>query len=155
MKDEFNLNDKNNLNPDVPKFKPLPTEVPIETKGSITKEEQINHWNNKPEIKNNKIKAIDTEVYDEIKKGNHKLIKFLSVIGIIALLVIAGSVGMFAYLAYTDGTLLEKPLELVCGDNTCGENNCVNECNKICGNVTCGDCIFPEELVISYKNETE
>lgn len=157
-KENINLNDPNNLNPVVrsQEYKPLPKETPIEMRGSkITKEEQINQWNEKPEIKNNKIKAIDTENYKEIKKGSLKLKNVLAFFGIVALLVIAAAVGTLAYIAYTDGTFLEEPLEIICGENTCGEQSCVNTCNKICGNITCGDCIFPEELVISYKNETD
>ena len=79
----------------------------------------------------------------------------MAIVGIISLLVIAIAVGIWGYTIYNDGTLLDKPLELICGDAVCEAQSCTNECNKVCPNVVCGDCNFPEELEIVYKNETE
>lgn len=81
------------------------------------KRELIEEWNNKPEVKLNNIEAIDKNKKKPVKKERYKLLMFLAIIGTIALLIIAGAVGIFGYIAYQDGTFI-NPIALTCGNTT-------------------------------------
>lgn len=120
MEEEFNLNDKGNLNPTVG-----------ERFSKEEKREVINNWNNNPVVKENKIKAIDTST------------NWLKNAAILTLIIISITSSVFAYLAWKDGTLLSTDSTsspITCGD--CG-NVTLNTtcpacpaCNLSCGNIT-------------------
>lgn len=145
--EEFNLNDPNNLNPVItPVFKPLPQSSVEEME--VNKEEKIKRWNEKPEVKNNNIEAIDKNKFEKIGKKKLELFKILAPFGILSLVVIAIVAGIYGWTIYKDGTLL-SPVNMVCGNLTCekqectfpnipecAEHPCVNNCNLSCGDTT-------------------
>ena len=158
-KNILDLNRKDNLNPNLTRIKEgiidesqpqqidnsegrenyFPNGTPKYSKKE--KKKYIEEWNNKPEIKNNNIQAIDIDKGIPIRKTKQGFIKFFTLTGIIALLIIAGALGTFAYLAWQDGTLLENPAKLICGNTTvqfdegtikCEATSCVCEPNVSC-----------------------
>lgn len=90
------------------------------------KAKKIDDWNKDPQVKKNGIKAYDTDKSKVVTNNQYSWIKSFAFIGILALLVIAGCVAVFGYIAYQDGTLL-NPVELVCGNVTIDENAIVCE----------------------------
>ena len=145
--EEFNLNNPNNLNPDInqPMYQPL------------KKEGIIKEFNNRPKVKNRKIKAIDTEKSSEISNKSLGFLKLFSILGILAIIILAGGVGTYVYILYNDGTTL-NPIEMVCSDvnlnTTCGDNNCPDipkcpDCNLECSDVECN---FPSTLDINLND---
>jgi hypothetical protein len=111
--EEFNLNNKENLNPSLG-----------DKLSKEDKKELISKWNKNPINKENQIKAINTE-YSWLKN-----------MGIFFLIIISLTAGVFAYLAWKDGTLLNPASNCVtspvdCGNTTIGFEN---------GSVQCGDC---------------
>ena len=133
---EINLNDPNNLNP------------------TIQKEEMIKKWNENPEVKKNGIEAIDTKRYNKISKPELNLLQILSVLGIVSLIIIAGSVG---YSVYKNGSLIPP---LISNQNC--EAQTVNIDQGICPtcpSLDCPECInecnFPSTLKVVLQNETD
>ena len=120
------------------------------------KEESINRWNNQPEIKDNKIKAIDTNTERPIKKKTFKLLEVLAVIGVIGILAIGG---IFAYLAWNGELKDTIDTSLVCGNvnltSSCPENSCPS-CTAICPSLSCGNCgnVSVSPIIKVYTNET-
>ena len=110
----MNLNDRNNLNPTIDE-----------------KEKVISEWNNKPEIKQNGIEAIDKTKYKKIRNSELKVMHVLGMFGVLALLIIACSVG---YSVYVSGSLVPKFLT----NMTC-EAPIINLDKGICPSTTC-DC---------------
>ena len=126
----------------------------------MNKENRIDEWNQIPEIKQSNIEAIDKNKFMKIGKVKKQILSLLSVLGIIALIVLIGSAGIYGYTLYNDGTLLNKPIEIICGNTSCEaqivnidkgicppcpENHCPN-CSNICN--------FPTELEIKLVNGT-
>jgi len=116
----MNLNDRNNLNPTIDE-----------------KEKVINEWNNKPEIKQNQIEAIDKTKYKKIRNSELKVMHVLGMFGVLALLIIACSVG---YSVYVSGSLVPKFLT----NMTCESQSCINECNKDCPSCNCQNISIPK-----------
>lgn len=112
------LNDPYNLNP---QYKPLPKTEPSS--------EEITQWNKK--VENKGVRA------DRIWKWNFW--QAMGVIGIIAILIVAGSLGVWAWTIYQDGTMV-NPISLVCSPNITlqeRQNTCTcGECKPII-NITC------------------
>lgn len=130
----------------------------IEKLDNRKKDEQIRRWNEEPMVKKNGIRAIDTEKETVIGNKKYAWIKSTSIIGVIALIIIAGAGGIFAYLAWNDGTLL-SPIEVInnvtCGDTVIPECPSIIECPIMeCPNVQCGACTFPDSLEVTIVNGT-
>ena len=138
--EEFNLNDPRNLNPDIRSLKDV--------------ESRIEEWNNKPEVKENNIEAIDKNKYEKISKPSLNIMKIMAFFGVIALLIIAGYFAIAGWTLYNDGTFI-NPVNLVCGNVTlnCEPQSCVNECKKDCPACVC-ECDFPNEINVNIKNGT-
>lgn len=144
---EFNLNDKNNLNPDLNNLKNY-----NENEGDIRKK-KIEEWNSNPDVKKAGVMAIDISKY--------QIIKILALLGILSLVGIAISLGVFAYVAWNDGTLLSPASSMTCGNTNvsvepmscppcpaCNVNlKCPEDTKQ---NITCPSCIC--NPVIEFYN---
>ena len=125
---EINLNDKLNLNPTIREL----TEE--------QREKVIEKWNVKQD--KNDFQAIDKRKERPIKKSYFSFLKVLSFFGVLALIIIAGGILIFSYLAWNDGTLLANPAMLICGNVTVSVPECppVPSCpNCPSCSVDCGD----------------
>lgn len=155
MTDEINLNNQENLNPIIPKYKPLPTTNDL---FKDKKEEEIKKWNEKKEVKEKNIEAIDKDKFDKIKKNKLTLLNVLAIVGIISLICLIGISILYGYTLYKDKTMI-SPTNLFCSNVSlkCETQNCVNTCNKECPacivslNSTCN---FPDRISIKYENKT-
>ncbi len=122
----LDLNNPNNLNPDIPKAFPDGTaKLSLPDKKKVMKE-----WNNKPYIKQNKIKAVDISEFEIIKK--------VAYIGVGAAVVIAIAFAVFAYIAWEDGTLQDPAM--ICGNTTIGFDEGSVQCGACDPTFTCPDC---------------
>lgn len=130
-------------------YPPLPkTPEPYREELKPTREELMKDWNDEPKVKRLGIKAV--------KKINYNILIFFGVVGI---LIIALSLGVYSWLAYKDGTLLPKPSLFTCGNISiscpqipaCPQQNCpsIN-----CPDVVCGACNVPDNLNVVITNSS-
>lgn len=130
MVEEINLNTVENLNPTFQKLPVMPV-TPVQIAEEVTGvkrpkpvEQQVEEWNNKPEVKSAGIKA------DKISTWNFW--KTLGIIGIVCLIIFAGVSGLVGWTIYQDGTLIPS---FVCA------NNFTSSCPSDINTNTCGACV--------------
>jgi hypothetical protein len=131
---DLNLNDVNNLNPDINDFNNLNTEQ----KGKL-----IRDWENQPSVKENKIGAYDKELERPINKKKLGILKALAILSTLSLFFISMVIGLTLYSNYNNGeglTIFPKVIcayNLTCEKQVCEKSNCVcGECKLSCGNYT-------------------
>jgi hypothetical protein len=158
--ENFDLNNPGNLNPDLkdiaranqPQQNPPRQEIPRYTPDE--KKIAIKKFDERPVVKENGIKAYDSKKYSTIPKW----MKPLAITGIIAVVIVAISIFMIAWIIASDGTLL-NPISMVCGNHsiTCeGIEVPAQNFSCDCGEVVCGNltCIFPNEINVNMNNGT-
>jgi hypothetical protein len=151
--DDYRLNDINNLNP-MPLNTPsnFSQESPEEVLTNEQKDTIITTWENKPEVKKKEIGAYDKNrsgVYNKdreepVKKNILVTYKTLAMIGILAIVVIALSIG---YSVYKTGSLFPGVfINNSCEPAVVNINNtefCESAAvyiNNTCEQAVCGDC---------------
>lgn len=156
-----NLNDPRNLNPSVspkdiqkPQANPYTQKFPDGTKVMTPeeKEKAIQEWSKNPQVRNNRITAVDLDKFKPVDLSKYKWVKTLAYIGIGAVLLIAIALLMIGYTAWKDGTLLDPTNidigDMICGNVTIEEGAFMCDCpDNIC-EVACDCPTFPEDLNI-------
>lgn len=191
MSEEFSLNSRDNLNPDMElikdeiskgKYPPLP-KIPnkplppmpkyfpsaheIKTYQKVKpffpdgtrrlseeeKESYIKKFEENKTAKSNGIRAIDETKDRPIKKKKYNLLMVLSVLGVISLFGFLTIGGVFAYLAWNDGTLKDT---FICPDLNINENaiKCESAQCPACPEVVIPACPEPADVRVYCGNQT-
>lgn len=122
------------------------------------KRKAIENWNERPEIKDNKIKAIDSNKEKSISNGKYKLLNIFAGIGVFALLIIAGAFGIMGYTIYKDGSLRSSVTQICGGINvTLAPTECPSLTCPDIPETSCPTCQVncPAVTVRNYFNGTE
>jgi hypothetical protein len=118
------------------------------------KRQRISSWNNKPEVKESGIEAIDKDNTLPVPKRKFQLMKILTIVGIVSLIGILLIGAVFAYLAW-DGKLKDAT-SLVCGNtNVTVVPAEINLQPTNCGDCNCPNLSCPADNIRLYcRNET-
>lgn len=150
MTEDLSLNNPANLNPPINPNSPPPIEqkreypkLPVQVIGMpnriIEREKVIDKYNSDPKRDKDKCFLGDSTKENKIGKSKYRLLVFLSVLGVLALILGGLGAGLIGYSAYTGK--LNPVVSSVCApvvNVTVQEKACANTCNPtIITNSTC------------------
>ena len=116
------------------------------------REKYLNEFRGDEVAKNSKIGIVDETKEKPVTLKKYGWMKFFTTLGIIALIIIAGAVALFAYLAYNDGTLLSEPSSLICGNTTLNVEP--TTCPSLPAIPSCPTCPKCPEVNVYCNNQT-
>lgn len=89
----FNLNEKTNLNPSIDTFKQMDNDE---------RKKMINDWENKPSVKEKQIGGYDKRTETTVRKNKLGFLYLMAFLGVLSLIIVGGVIGYSFYYNYSN-----------------------------------------------------